>query len=229
MPGSARSLTPAAYLALVAVLASVPCGAEAATVVSLYTAGSWQVFSGVGDDRRAFCEISSGGAGGRRVLVLQLAGDPNLTLQLIKDGWTIPEQTPIDVVFDIDGTRWPFHTTGAGQLVGVEMPPDAAAGFAQRFRAGHMMTVSFPSGSEAPWSGSLSSSNAVFNAFERCRQTLIGQTTQPFATPTPVAPATTQPFPTPAVPPAPTSPADAPSQPANAPAGLPPIPPASSG
>lgn len=219
----------AARLVPAAMLASVTFSAEAASVQSVYSAGAWQVFSGIGDDQRAFCEISSGGAAGRRVLILQLAGDPNLTLQLIKDSWAIPAQTPVEVLFNIDGNTWPFHTTGSGQLVGMAMPPDSAADFARSFRAGRTMTVSFPGGTEAPWSGSLNSSNAVFNAFDRCRGIMLGQMTQPYAAPAgqpaPVgptpAPASTQPFVAPA--------ADPGTAPIAPPQGLPPIPSAPGG
>ncbi len=217
-----------AATALGVILGQAATEALAADVRLLYTAGRWQVQNGVGDDQRPFCKIVSGGASGRRFIVEAFAGDPALTLQIVKDGWEIPPQTPVDVVIDIDGNRWPIHTTGAGQLIGISVPAENQAQFEQSFRAGRTMSIAFPGGTERPWVGSLTSSNAVYNAFNTCRGTMLGQGsqpsagTQPFAAP--ATPAATQPFAqTPSAPAAaPPPPADA-TQPATP---LPPIPPA---
>lgn len=231
-----RILSLIAGAATAALVGGLPAGA--AEVHSLYGAGSWQVVTGTGDDQRQFCEIASGGAGGRQVVVLSLAGDPTLNLQMVKSSWAIPQGTPIDVVVTIDGTAWPIHTSGAGHLVGVGIPPENQAAFEQAFRAGRSMTVSFPGGSEPPWTGSLTSSNAVYNAFVNCRNTLLAAAPAPASGTGPFgAPAATQPFQAPpaqAVPPAPAAPT--PSAPIVSPApattppqALPPIPSAPAG
>ncbi len=200
--------------------------AHAGTSTVVYTAGNWQVANGVMDDQRSYCAIISGGAGGRRVIVQAYSGDPNLTLQMTKDSWSIPQQTPIEVVIDIDGNRWSYHGFGTGNVVGVSLPPQDAASFEQAFRAGRNMTISFPGGTETPWAGGLTSSNAVFNVFRGCVRSNLGSATQPYAAQPNAAqpaavPGPSQPYaaPTPAA--APQPPAASQPMPVPAPAAAP--------
>ena len=196
-------------------LACPPSPAAAGEVRSLYRAGCGQVVTGTGDDNRAFCEIASGGAGGRQILILSIAGDPLLNLQMVKPSWAIPPGTPIDVAVTIDGNPWQVHTTGAGTLIGIAIPPQNQPSFEQAFRGGQVMTISFPGGSEQPWTGSLSASNAVYSAFNACRNGISGQ---PFGGPT-ATPTVSQPFA-----PAPPAYAAPPLAPVAPPVALPPLP-----
>lgn len=207
--------TTAGALACCLALAA-PARAEMTRTTS---AGQWSAFSGTLADNQPVCAMSTTGAEGRRIAIQQNTGETGLHLLLDKASWAIPADTPIDIALQIDhNPTVALHGTGKGSEVDIELPFEQAVPVMRQLRRGAQIRVFFPGGNEAMWSGGLSGTSAVMNAFNDCRAGLMAAqapATQPYASP-PAAP--TQPFtpdtsPTPGAPTAPTSPA-APAAPA---------------
>ncbi len=184
-----------------------------AEIRPLYTSGLWSAYGGTAENQRAVCGISTAGAEGRRIAIQQFTGDKNLDVVLEKPSWSIPDNTPVEVVVQVDGYSTRLErVTGTGTRVYAHLPFDASIPFMRAVRAGQQIRVGFPNGTEAVWTGGLRGSSAVINAFNECRAAFTPATrTQPFSSDPatrPIAP--TQPFAP--QPPASTTPNAAPSR-----------------
>jgi hypothetical protein len=159
-----------------------------------YHVGSWDAFSGQGSDGKTVCGVGSTNPVDNRSFSLRFPiGGDSVMFQAKKPSWNIPSGTQLPVVVQIGlNAPWNVQATGNGQSV--EWPLDRASmqTFDVQFRQASSMTVTFPSGSEPPWTVGLNGSTAISNAFGRC----VTDLTQRAAAQQPAAPPAgpTQPF-----------------------------------
>ncbi|HEX3399774.1 MAG TPA: hypothetical protein VHT74_05565 [Acetobacteraceae bacterium] len=145
-------------------------GAASADMTVYYHVGSWDAFSGPGDNGTQVCGIGSTNPVDNRSLSLrfQIGGD-TVTLQAKKPTWSIPAGTQLPVVMQIGlETPWNLQGVGNGQVVEWALDRAAMESFDAQFRRANSMSLSFPTGNEPPWTIGLNGSTAVSNAFGRC-------------------------------------------------------------
>jgi hypothetical protein len=161
-------------IALHAAAAALITGALAqptrADMTVYYHVGSWDAFSGPAIDGRMVCGVGSTNPGDNRSFSLRFTiGGDTVLVQAKKPSWTIPAGTYLPVVVQVGlGTPWTFQGAGDGQVVAWSLDRQAIRTFDAQFRLANSMTVSFPSGSEPPWTIGLKGSTAISNAFGRC-------------------------------------------------------------
>lgn len=166
-------------LLVAGVMASRPADAELRT---LLTAGLWTAYGGTTDSQRAVCGIGTTGADGRHIAIEQASGETGIEVILEKPSWVIPDNTQIEIMFQIDSNQGPLsQAVGSGSRIVIRMPFDASIGFMRGIRYGRQIKVFFPSGNELPWTGGLKGTSAAIDAFNDCRASLAPATpTQPF-------------------------------------------------
>ncbi len=197
--------------ALAALLLGVFARSVRADMTVYYHAGSWDAFSGPGSDGKLACGVGSTNPSDSRSFSMRYTiGGDSVLFQAKKPTWNIPSGTQLPVVVQIGlDTPWNFQGLGDGQVVEWSVDRTSMQSFDAQFRLASTMTVSFPSGSEPPWTVGLNGSTAISNAFGRCVTVLTQRTaaqqpasaapTQPYGqtSQTPAQPATqepTQPF-----------------------------------
>jgi hypothetical protein len=160
----------------------------------LYRSGLWSTYSGTDGDNRPFCGIATAGGEGRRVAVLQSAGETALDLQLSKDSWVIPDNTHVKLGIQFDGRPVsPAEALGSGRSLTTRIPFEQSVPFMRALRHGQVLRITFPDGNETPWTGGLAGSGNAITAFNTCRERLAPpEPTQPFRT-NPASPDTTPP------------------------------------
>ncbi len=207
-----------------AVAAVVAIGAVAtpafADMHQVAASGLWSAYGGTGPTNVGRCTIETVGGDGRRITISQTAGQTGVDLQLTKDSWAIPANTPIDlrIQFNQDDLV-PARATGADQMVTVSLTFQQSVPFMKALRADSQIRVYFPNGNEAVWTGGLSGSSKAIDAFNDCRANFgPAAPTQPYR-----APAQVQQPAAPSVPTQPTQPFNTPSA-ADQNQNLPPVP-----
>lgn len=177
------------------IAASTPALAQEQTR-EIAAAGLWASYSGTSEDSHALCSLATTGAEGRRITVLQYAGQTGIDLRLEKDSWIIPGSTPIDLAVQFDSEP-PIQAraTGSGKTLSVRMDFPQSVPFMRALRRDTQIRITFPSGSELPWTGGLSGSSRAIDAFNQCRDHLGPAVpvapTQPYLAPPATA---TEPF-----------------------------------
>ena len=212
-------MKPSLGMSLAVVLLTVPCaGTALADLPVYYHVGSWDAFSGTGDDGKQVCGIGTTNPADGRVFSIRFAiGGEDVSFQVKKPSWTIPDGSQLPMVLQIGlNAPWNLQGTGHGQIVEWTLDRTVIQTFDAQFRPADAMTLTFPSGNEPPWVLSLIGSTAASNAFGRC---ITDLTQRAGVQPAPTAPAgATQPYnppPTQPTTPAPTQPAtEAPAAPA---------------
>lgn len=192
-----------------------------------YHAGGWDAFSGPGDNSQPVCGVgNTNPVDGRSFSIRFRIGTDAVMFEARKPNWNIPSGTDVPVVIQVGlDTPWSMHGNGDGQKVQWALDRTAMRAFDAQFRTANSMTVTFPTGSEPPWTIGLNGSTAISNAFGRCvsevqrRAAAQALAAQPPAGQAPAT--TTQPFgagsaPPPAAPPA-APPVVAPGQPSGTP------------
>ncbi len=182
------------FVALTLAIAVAPAGADTRVY---YHAGSWDAFTGSGSDGKTVCGIGSTFVGDNRSLSLRFSiGGDGVLFQAKKPSWNIPSGTQIAVVLQIGlDAPWNFQASGNGQVVEWSLDRSSMQSFDTQFRQAASMTVSFPSGNEAPWTMALNGSTAISNAFGRCVTDLAQHTAAQQPAPTqPFGQSPTQPF-----------------------------------
>ncbi len=173
-----------------------------------YHVGSWDAFSGAGTDGRPVCGVGTTNPADNRSFSLRFAiGGDSVMFEAKKPGWNIPGGTQVPVVMQIGlDTPWNVQGVGNGEVLEWTLDRGTMQTFDAQFRRAGSMTLSFPSGNEAPWTVVLNGSTAISNAFGRCVTELAQRTepqqpaaapagpTQPFdQSPQPNTPVPTQP------------------------------------
>lgn len=190
--------TIAAAVPLIMLLGTAPGRADPAVY---YHAGSWHAFTDKNAQGTAVCGIATQNLADGRTLSLTYAiGGSELTLHAVKPTWTIPDGTAVGAGVQIDrNPPWTAQAVGHGTTAEWAIGAASIRSFDAQFRVGHTMTISFPSGNEAPWTLSLSGSTAASATLWRCVQELSDRTrvTSPASSAPPTQPfgqAPTQPY-----------------------------------
>ena len=151
--------------------------AALAQVKTYYHAGAWDAFSGRDDKEGAVCGISTSILPDNRRLAISFdIGGSNTTFSASKPDWSIPENTRVTVVIQA-GLNAPRIAQGTGHehVIAWTLPPAGMQTFDRDFRQSPSMTVTFPEGSEAPWTVSLAGSTVISDTFGRCIRDLTRQ------------------------------------------------------
>ena len=195
---------------LAAILVAFACLAAPGTsaqTTEIYRSGLWSAYSGTTEDQRRVCGIATTGADGRRVAIQQYSGMPGLQLELSKDSWTIPNNTPVTVQLKFDyRDQMQAQMIGAGRAMATQMPYEQSLAMIRALRDGRVLQVFFPDGNEVVWTGGLAGSGRAIAALNTCAASMEpAAPTQPFQSnptppPTPDSAAPSQPFRTPAAP-----------------------------
>jgi hypothetical protein len=214
MPGR-KSWMVAAGLPLAVCLGAGARPAVAAPVV-YYHAGAWYAFTNKNASGADVCGIATQNAGdGRRLTLTYTIGGTQLHFDAEKPTWTIPDGTPVDFSLQIDRNQpWPGQAIGLGTHLGWDLGADSVREFDSQFRAGAVLSLTFPSGNEPPWNLSLAGSTGVAQTLWRCVHDLSIR--DHVVTPSGSSAAPTQPYGQ-----APTQPYAPPSQGPTQPTGVP--------
>jgi hypothetical protein len=177
-----------------ALLLGVLSGTAGADMTVYYRSHGWDAFSGPDENAKPVCGIGTTKQSDKRSFSLRF-GDV-VIFRAKKSTWNIPAGTAVSVVLQIGhGMPWTVQGAGMGQLVEWPLDPGTFQPYEKQFRRARSMTVTFPSGSEPPWTIALKGSKAISNAFGHCIKVLtqreVNQTLQSFA---PADRAGTQPF-----------------------------------
>jgi hypothetical protein len=198
--------------AAIALLVNLPSVAQADTHLTSKT-GAWETYDGTGSDNNIpLCVAKLSGQD--RAFMVKYQGDM-IFLQISKNGWNIPNNTPVDVNIEIDNAPgYTLHAVGYtenmpnGPFSAVQFDfgwdqvnPASGETYVKEFTnlltAGLTLKISFPNGNEPGWSGSLKGSAASFGVFIDCASKIYQANhpavTQPF-TPSTTPPVATQPF-----------------------------------
>lgn len=178
---------------MLSVLAS-PAGAD---MVVYYRAGGWDAFSGPGENGKPVCGVGTTNPADSRSFSLRFQiGTDTVTFQAKKPTWNIPPGTLLPVVLQIGlDTPWNMQGVGNGQVVEWSLDRSTIQTFDVQFRRASSMTVTFPSGSEPPWTVTLNGSTAISSAFGRCVTDLTQrEAAQPSPSTAQSGPGPTQPF-----------------------------------
>jgi hypothetical protein len=176
-----------------AVIGALLCSAPAmADMTVYYHVGSWDAFSGPGDDGKPVCGVGSTNPTDHRSISIRYTIGSDTTLfQAKKPTWNIPQGTQVAAVMQLGlDSPWNLQAVGNRQIVEWSLDRDAMQLFDAQFRRGSSMTLTFPQGNEAPWTVGLNGSTAISNAFGRCVRDMMQRTQQQTATPA----APTQPY-----------------------------------
>jgi hypothetical protein len=157
--------------ALILGVLSGPAGAD---MMVYYRAHGWDAFSGSDETAKPVCGIGTTNPADKRSFSLrfQIGGD-TVTFRAKKSTWNIPTGTPLSVVLQIGrDTPWNLQGIGNGDVVEWSLEPGTFQKFEVQFRHTSSMTMTFPSGSEPPWTIALKGSKAISNTFGRCIKVL---------------------------------------------------------
>jgi hypothetical protein len=172
-------------------------GSAGAEMTVYYRAHGWDAFSGSDETAKPVCGIGTTNAADKRSFSLrfQIGGD-TVTFRAKKSTWNVPVGAELSVVIKIGrDTPWDLQGVGNGRVVEWSLDPSTFQKFEMQFRRTKSMTVTFPAGSEPPWTIALKGSKAISNAFGRCIKVLtqreVDQLTQSAAPPDHAA---TQPY-----------------------------------
>jgi hypothetical protein len=182
-----------------------------------FRVGSWHAFTDKDAQGAAVCGIGTENpTDGRKLSMTYTVGGNDLTVQAVKPSWTIPDGSTVEADMQIDRDQsWQAQATGHGTDVEWVISAANIREFDTQFRNGGTLTVSFPSGNEAPWTLALSGSTMASATLWRCVQYLSDRAH--VTTPASNAPSPTQPISQ-----APTQPYTPPAAQAAAPAAAPP-------
>jgi len=174
-----------------ALVAATPAASQTSP---LGQSGAWTAFGGRSDRGTPMCGMSARGPD-RSFYIKYFQGNPQLTIQLLRRGWQIPQRRSIPVRLGVPNAGgWRATAIGGGQLVEFTIPRDEVPRFERLFRGGSAMQVEFLQGNEAPWRLDLSGSSTVADTFLQCirrlNQGAADGPTQPFDAPG----GSTQPF-----------------------------------
>jgi hypothetical protein len=158
-------------------LAAVSCGiwlgmfagAAQAEIATLSQSGAWRAFGGMANDGVSVCGLISGGPE-RQFTVKWFLGRDDLIIQIFKGSWSIPAKMQIDVSIQFgQAVPWTGKGTGFGGT-GIELrvPTAKLDMFLNEFRFSNTITVSFPTGTESQWNGSMAGSNTTAVAMLQC-------------------------------------------------------------
>jgi hypothetical protein len=190
---------------LVALAITATPAVALAQMQTYYHAGAWDAFSGRGDTGGPVCGVgTTNPADGRRFEVHFAIGGATTILSASKPDWSVPANTRVSVVMQVGlNTPWTMQGTGHDHNIDWTLDPAGIQAFDRQFRGASSMTLTFPDGTEPPWSLSLAGSTAISDTFGRCIRDLTRQmqANPPPSNGAPAPQGPTQPFSAPAEPP----------------------------
>lgn len=164
-----------------------PAASAQAQSTSLGRYGVWSVYSLVTSAGRNVCGMTTRGTEGRSLHVQHVRGSNFILFQAFKSSWTIPRGTRMRVGMRVDGGNGWIAPQASGARRSVRWTMRAGfRRFEAEFRRGSRLTVTFPQGSESPWTVSLNGSSQAMSRMVTCMRHSGGEPTQPFGrTPAP--------------------------------------------
>jgi hypothetical protein len=198
-----RNLTTlvAASLTTAALLCSTAASAQQVHA-SGTGAGNWIWARATTTSGQRLC-VAAKMAGSRTFRIKHYEGDHYLTIEMAKDGWTIPKGTRmrVAVAFDAAAPWTAPQAAGEDDTVGFtigakEETRQDILTFTEQFRQAGVVQIHFRDGTEPLWSISMSGSGRAIGEFDQClvAWTLPRTTeskpapTQPFGSSTPTQP-----------------------------------------
>jgi hypothetical protein len=170
--------------AIAVIVALTLRAAVASDITSLGTFGAWEAYGGLAEDGKQVCGLSEMGTEGRSIQIKYFLGTDHLTIQIFKAGWAIPPRTPISIVMQLGKfSPWNVQAYGSGQLIESAVSADKLPEFVLEFRAADHLNLTFLTGNEGAWVGSLAGSGAAMDRLTQCLDAMKGTgptATQPF-------------------------------------------------
>lgn len=151
--------------------------AASAQIRTYYHVGVWDAFSGRNESGGAVCGVGNTDPTDHRRMSLRFdIGGTDTAFSVSKPAWAIPDNTRVTVVMQVGlNAPWTEQGTGHGQTIDWPMDRNAMQSFDIQFRDSSSMTLTFPDGSEPPWTIALTGSSAISDAFGRCIRDLTRQ------------------------------------------------------
>jgi hypothetical protein len=137
--------------------------------------GGWTAFGGTLNNGTPTCGVDTRDRNtGRHFLIQFTANDrQRLSMRAVRDAWQIPPGTPLPVRIAIDAhPGWQATAMGRAREVQWFVGLATLDRFERTFRAGSNMRLEFPGGNEAPWTFSLTGTNAIMNHFVACLRSI---------------------------------------------------------
>jgi len=195
----------AILLAATAALAvAVAVSAKPASARDYARSGSWTAYYLTAQENTTgnvpVCGLRTGNPATQVVYLKLFGGSKNLTIDIFKDGWQIPEGTKatVNVWFDKEqaGTAEAIGTMlrGKGFALGelkVRIGPEELGEFFEGFAHADKMLIEFPGGTEKTWVIDMTGSREMQAVLLECAKRLPGPSTQPYGRQPEVS---TQPF-----------------------------------
>ncbi len=143
------------------------------------SSGYWTAYEGTDDQGTEICGIdtdSDNNQNDDQIDIKYYNGDNVLTIQLFSSGWTIPDgpsDTHVDVIFD-NNTPWHVDQVSgmhiADGTAGMEFTigKDDVADFLTEFAQSIQMRINFTNSNIDNWTGDLTGTQNVTEAFAEC-------------------------------------------------------------
>ena len=163
-------LVRAFFLALVAL--AIFSLASSAAVVELNRHGAWAVHGGTTTTGRRTCGVVATLPGDRLFVIQYLAGDDALLVRASRRSWSIPRDVRVEVRTEIGALSWRAIAEPRTDEVRWLITADTMREWERAFRAGSVMRLEFPAGSEQPWIISLTGSNRAIITLGACIRAL---------------------------------------------------------
>jgi hypothetical protein len=132
----------------------------------------WSAYGGVRDDGLFTCALVTATPDGRggKFVIEHLSGTETLSIRMVKPTWTVPKGKFIDVIvqFGFLPARWNIRMYGRGHEFQGEVPGSKASEFMSGFRGSGRIDVTFPGGTETPWSLATGGEGIVEPDFAKC-------------------------------------------------------------
>jgi hypothetical protein len=164
--------------------------------------GVWNAFRTTSVTGIRICGAMTTWPGSGRVLFLKyFEGEGNVTVQIFKPSWDIPQGTEMRVNFQLGSAApWTAVAKGSKDHLDFLVGGNKFFEFMTEFRFATTMAIAFPSGTEPTWQANLTGSNAAAIAMSECIAQM-SHPTQPYMSQRPAPAAPSQPFGIPVTPP----------------------------
>ena len=150
-----------------AVLLSMSAAAE---VTETSAAGAWTTAEGSARDGTHVCVLSTAwtntGNGARYFGIKHFAGRKFLILHVGREGWKMPDDSPMPIHLTIDNMgTWDANGFATNNLAEFHIGGDSITHFMHEFTVGNRMVLRFPGLREDAWIASLAGSARAASAF----------------------------------------------------------------
>lgn len=198
----------------------MPTKAWAAGPTTIHKSGYWETYWQPQNDdpSKIICGMKTTWQRGGMLIVKHIAGQEQLIVHLLKNGWQFPvgENVKVPLIVGVDKTHWlTANATGSTRthmsqtfpVVEFTIGTDLFTEFMQEFGNANALWIKFEQGNEPPWVANMAGSREASVAFSKCivvvneklkaTQPYASSPTQPYQSRPPVQtqpPAQTQPF-----------------------------------